>query len=291
MRVPCVGGGTFSIAVRRVVVRRRSAFQEMAVYDTGCFGKCLVLDGLIQSSERDHHVYDKAALKSLTPRDRSVLILGGGDGYVAATALESNGSLKVTVVELDAEVVRVSREFLGQQVLDDPRVVVFIEDALDFLRRSPGGAFDGVVCDLTDFPLGQGDDRFQLFYADVFSLLRGVMKKGAWISVYSGSKDATVSGGVRVADLMTGILEREFCSLDTTEVYVPSFGEASCFIHGKLAGGPASGTAGDKPGARKEKGTLQRADAGLPQGVVAPRTPSGRPPRGKARQRIIKAER
>lgn len=243
LRVPCVGGGIFSIEITRLLHRRRSAYQEIAVYETAAFGKCLVLDGLIQSSERDHRIYDDAVLAPLSEGDRRLLVLGGGDGYVAATALALNPALQVTIVELDPDVPAVSREFLGQQVFDDPRVALSVEDAFDFLRRAPGGAYDGVVCDLTDFPLGQGDDRFQPFYADIFSLMRGVMGEGAWLAVYSGSKDATVSGGTLITDVITGMLSREFASLQIREVLVPCFGERSCFILGRLS--PPSLTPGN----------------------------------------------
>ena len=274
--MPCVGGGTFSIEVNRAVHRRTSSYQDITVYDTKAFGKCLVLDGLIQSSEADHRVYDRAALRNLSPRDDRILVLGGGDGYVAATALEMNPSLRVTIVELDPAVVEVSREFLEQGVFDDPRVTFVIEDAVDFLRHAPEKTYDGVVCDLTDFPLGQGDDGFQLFYSDIFSLVEGVMKTGAWIAVYSGSKGATDSGGALVTDILAGMLARHFAGLENAEILVPCFGEGSCFIHGRLADPKQPEVVERTRGVRKKAFRTPGTDRSLAAGGVAEVSPSKR---------------
>lgn len=101
-----VGAPPVRIPVQRLVYKDRSAHQEIVICDTEIFGRCLLLDGTIQCSERDHDLYDRTMLHRLTPDDRRLLIIGGGDGYIAATAMQLNPFLaEITFDDLDGEVV------------------------------------------------------------------------------------------------------------------------------------------------------------------------------------------
>jgi spermidine synthase len=66
-----------------------------------------------------------------------VLIGGLGVGFSLAEAL-ALGAASVTVVEIEPAVLRWNREHLGTVALDDPRVIVAIEDLADFLARDHG---------------------------------------------------------------------------------------------------------------------------------------------------------
>src|SRR5688572_3495170 len=88
--IPCFNGPPLIIPVKSQLHKGRSQFQEIAVYDTQEFGKCLLLDGSIQCTQSDHEQYDRIILKKLKPSDQRLLILGGGDGYIAETALKLN---------------------------------------------------------------------------------------------------------------------------------------------------------------------------------------------------------
>ena len=65
--------------------RARSEFQEVLVLQTKEYGRCLVLDGVIQLTERDEFAYQEmiAHLPLFAHANpTSVLIVGGGDGGV-----------------------------------------------------------------------------------------------------------------------------------------------------------------------------------------------------------------
>jgi spermidine synthase len=229
----CASGNKLRIPVTELLHTSRSLYQEITVCDTSQFGRCLLLDDVIQTAESDHEIYDRAVLHKLRPADRTLLILGGGDGYAAAQALEINPELRVTVIELDGAVVATARDHLGQMVFNNSRIELIVEDAFTFLPRSGTDAFDGIVCDLTDFPVGYDQEQGAEFYSKIFSASGEALKWGGWIAVYAGATDLMLDGGVRVVDRLHGLLAQSFDKTECAEVLVPSFGEPCCFLYGE----------------------------------------------------------
>src|SRR3989304_10270838 len=70
-------------AIEEIVYSGRTAFQKIEIMQSGAFGKCLVLDGKIQSSEFDEYVYHEALVHPALiahPHPEKVFIAGGGEG-------------------------------------------------------------------------------------------------------------------------------------------------------------------------------------------------------------------
>lgn len=233
--INCANGDVLRIPVTGLLHKSRSPYQEITICDSSRFGRCLLLDDVIQTAESDHVIYDRAILHELRPSDRHLLILGGGDGYAAAQALSINPALHVTVVELDGAVVAAARNHLGQTIFDDPRVDLIVEDAFTFLPGVDTAAFDGIVCDLTDFPVGYDQEQGTDFYRRIFSVSDAALKPGGWIAVYAGATDLKLDGGVLVVDRLRGLLAESFGKGEGTEVLVPSFGEVCSFLYGEKA--------------------------------------------------------
>lgn len=65
----------------------RSKFQEIAIYRSEHYGKVLMLDGVIQLTERDANAYNEMMAHPAMfshPNPKRVLVIGGGDGYVVS---------------------------------------------------------------------------------------------------------------------------------------------------------------------------------------------------------------
>ncbi len=155
--------------VRAVVHRERTAHQDMLILDTGPFGRVLVLDGIVQTTERDNHFYHEMMVHVpilAHGRVRRVLIVGGGDGGCLREAVR-HGGVAVTLVDLDEAVIRASQRFmpdLADGAFDHPRAAVVIADGIAWMRQA-GEAFDAIVVDSTD-PIGPGEALFtEEFYA------------------------------------------------------------------------------------------------------------------------------
>ena len=159
-----------------VVERRRSPYQEIAVYDTLQYGRLLALDDVVMTTLGDEFVYHEMLVHpALTacPRPERVLIVGGGDGGAVREVCRHPAVRQIVLAELDAEVVDVCRRHLpeisGQ--LDDPRVEVRIGDAVDFLATAAADAFDVILIDSPD-PIGPAAALFgRAFYADCARVL------------------------------------------------------------------------------------------------------------------------
>lgn len=79
-------GQAMSLEVSKVLHREKSQYQDILVVETKSYGKVLILDGIIQCSEKDEFAYQE--MISFLPlcchkNPEKVLIVGGGDGGVA----------------------------------------------------------------------------------------------------------------------------------------------------------------------------------------------------------------
>ncbi|HEY3418165.1 MAG TPA: polyamine aminopropyltransferase [Armatimonadota bacterium] len=159
-----------SVQVRELLYEGQSTFQHLQVLDTVPFGRMLVLDDATQTSVVDEYIYHEMLVHvpmMTHPDPKRVLIIGGGDGGALRRVLEYPVE-KATMVEIDGEVVRVSREFLPSIAGDaftNPRGELLIDDGVKYLRETQEH-FDVILVDSTD-PVGPAVDLFgEAFYQD-----------------------------------------------------------------------------------------------------------------------------
>lgn len=227
-------GNVMRIEVKELLDGTKSDYQDIMFLDTEEFGKSLVIDGIMQATEKDHSVYDKAILDKLGTDDERILIMGGGDGFVAETALEINPGLKMEIVDIDAEVVKGCEKFFNQSSFKDKRVGLCIGDIFEYLKNYPedGAKFDGIVADLTDEPARGGDvSDFGKFYDEVFALAKKALRDGGWISMQAGASKVT-GEHIDAASILKESLERNgFKEISRKDVMIPSFGESNAFLY------------------------------------------------------------
>jgi spermidine synthase len=85
-------------------------------------------------------------LPSYLTQPRTMLHLGMGGGALARLHLHAHPRIRVDGVDIDPEMIRLGRRFLGLR--DDPRLSIHVEDGRTFLSRRPDTRYDVVVCDL-----------------------------------------------------------------------------------------------------------------------------------------------
>jgi len=187
----------YAHGIKQIVVHKKTAFQELAIVETGLHGRALVLDGKWQSCEADEFLYHEplvhpAMLQHGAPR--RVLILGGGEGATAREVLRWKTVEHCTMVDIDEEVVQACREHLvsmHQNVFDDPRLETVIDDALKFLDRSRAD-WDVVISDLSD-PIEHGPS-YKLFTREYFQQARRVLRPGGVFVLQAGPVGPTDMG-------------------------------------------------------------------------------------------------
>ncbi len=177
--------GIFFVAGKRLLAVK-TRFQKMAIYETDSFGRVLLLDGLVQTTERDEFFYHEMLVHpALTahPKPDDVLIIGGGDGGALREVLRHRVK-RATLVEIDEEVIAACRRFFPglASSLDDPRASVKVADGNDFITGS-ADRFDVILVDSSD-PVGPSAVLHQRrFFAD----LKARLKPGGIIAAQAGS--------------------------------------------------------------------------------------------------------
>ncbi|GGC72568.1 polyamine aminopropyltransferase [Undibacterium terreum] len=137
------------------IAEASSSFQHIQISESAEFGKIMRIDDAYMTSERDEFFYHECLVHPAAlahPAPRRALIIGGGDGGSTEELLKHPGMEHVSLCEIDAEVVRLSRAHL-QNIhhgkLDDSRVEHVHADGFAFIREATD-SYDLILLDLTD---------------------------------------------------------------------------------------------------------------------------------------------
>ena len=211
----------------RRLARVDSPYQRIEVWDTPQLGRLFTLDGRPMTSTGDEFIYHECMVHPAAlahPSPKAALVLGGGDGGAAQQLLKHPGIERIVVAELDAQVVRLTREYLPEVhggAFDDPRVELVIGDAADFvagaLQTVPATEqFDLVVFDLTppDSPASG------LYTPDFYMQLKRVMSPTAALSLHLGSPYFHAE---RIAGLLNDLRDT-FAIVRTMSTFIPLYG-------------------------------------------------------------------
>jgi spermidine synthase len=169
-----------SLLVKRTLADEQTEYQHLQVYETEFFGNTLVLDGIIQLTERDNMGYHEMIVHVpmlAVKNPRRVLIVGGGDGGSLQQVLRYPSVEEAVVCELDQRVVDISRQCFPKfgDPWSDPRAKLLVRDAFGYLEENPG-QFDVIISDTTD-PIGMAE---RLFSDEFYKLMvRALVPGGA----------------------------------------------------------------------------------------------------------------
>ncbi|PNH04653.1 Thermospermine synthase ACAULIS5 [Tetrabaena socialis] len=164
----------WSYRVSAVLFSGRSDYQDVDLVDTPTWGKVLLLDGKMQSTEADEEVYHELLVHPPLlhhPCPKRVFIMGGGEGATAREVLRHREVEQVVMVDIDKVVTDFCSKHLTRNIaaFRDPRLQLINDDARAQLQAADDGSFDVIIGDLAD-PL-DGGPCYQLytqeFYRDV----------------------------------------------------------------------------------------------------------------------------
>lgn len=168
--------------VKSLLHREKSAFQEISVIETEGFGRALVLDGIVQTTERDGWIYNEMITHiplAAHPNPSVVCIIGGGDCGAVRETVKYPAVKRVDMVEIDPRVVSVCRKFLPSIAGEgdpDPRIHFLYKDGAAFVKEKKK-EYDVFIVDSSD-PVGPAKVLFEEpFYRDVHRALKddGIM--------------------------------------------------------------------------------------------------------------------
>jgi len=177
---PLWPGQAMSIEIEKTIMEERSELQEIVVYKSKTYGNVLVLDGVIQLTDRDWPAYQEMITHIgmlAHPNPERVLIIGGGDGGVIGEVLKHKSIKQIVLVEIDKLVIEVCKKYFPQFVgWDDPKVTVLIADGAKYLAENQS-QFDVIIVDSSD-PVGPAET---LFTKSFYDSLKGGLRPGGII--------------------------------------------------------------------------------------------------------------
>lgn len=174
--------------VRDVLLNTRSDHQRIKVLETTAYGRVLVLDDIVQTTELDEFMYHEMLVHVpmfTHHKPRRVLIIGGGDGGSLREVLKHPVS-HVDMVDIDKQVIEACVELMPGlnnlgTIYQDQRVSLHIADAFDFVKACDEH-YDVIICDTTD-PVGVGE---VLFTSEFYHALTLRLAAGAVMSLQNG---------------------------------------------------------------------------------------------------------
>ena len=203
----------------------QTAYQRVEIVDSVPFGRCLMLDGKIQSSESDEYLYHEALVQPvmcLHPHPKKIFIGGGGEGATLREVLKHKSVDSVIMIDIDETVVDLCKEFLPnhhQGAFQDSRLELHYQDARDFLATT-SDTFDVIILDLAD-PIESGP-AFKLYTQDFYRLAEKCLRDEGILVTQSGP-----AGPYDYKECFTAIcntLGTIFTDVYPYSLYVPCFG-------------------------------------------------------------------
>ena len=164
-----------TLKIKEILYSGKTPFQKVQILNTEQFGKVLVLDGVIQTTEKDEFIYHEMMTQVPLfshPNPRRVLVIGGGDGGIVREILK-HPIEEVYLVEIDEQVITLSKKYLSaicKGAFKDSRTRVRVEDGAQFITEQTD-PFDIVMIDSTD-PIGPAKVLFsKKFYQGIKRVL------------------------------------------------------------------------------------------------------------------------
>ncbi|KND04256.1 S-adenosylmethionine decarboxylase proenzyme [Spizellomyces punctatus DAOM BR117] len=230
-----------------VLADERSPYQRVEIVDSQSFGRCMLLDRVVQFCESDNEVYTrqitervfKPYFKGAAARlknkhqapDLVVQLVGGGDGWVSSHILDRYGDRvkHITAVDIDPLVTELTKEHFEpvgtSDAFTDSRVTWIYDDAGKWLATSgQSDSVDIFIIDCTDHTAEAAKILYtQEFYNNVYRML----KRGGRVVQQMNTDDPSYTEFFRQAESVW--LAAGLKGLQKWSEYVPSFGGKSTF--------------------------------------------------------------
>lgn len=230
-----VSNKTYNIMpLKKIIVRKKTKYQDVIIADLDEYGISLILDGYIQSTESDEHIYHEVLVHPAMvthPKPEKVLVIGGGEGATVREVLKHNTVKHVVMVDIDGELIELAKKYLEcmhKGAFYDPRLKLIIADGKEYVETT-NEKFDVVILDLTDpyssaLSLELYKEKFYRKVRDILIDDNGIIVTQAGSSFFFENIYRKVLEAVKSA----------FPLIREYNVWIPSFSYACNFILASL---------------------------------------------------------
>ena len=187
------------------IYSKNSMYQQIDVYDFEKnkynIDRCLVLDDelqLCQSHEKKYHEFMTHFPSYYLNQIKNVLIIGGGDCMNLREVMKYKSIKQVDMLELDPDVIKVSKKFFNQSTFKkDNRVNIILGDAYGNIIKQKNNFYDLILIDLTE----DNTNNSPLDTTDFYKLCKTKLKKDG-IIVKNGN---SLENYLRLKDIFTHV--------------------------------------------------------------------------------------
>ncbi len=211
-------------AMERFLVTSQSRFQNMEIAHSYQYGKCLLLDGKMQSSERDEFIYHEALVHPALithPEPRRVAIIGGGEGATLREVLKHRTVREGVQIDIDEDVMKMSEKHLPEWnagAFRDKRAKMLTADGRKFLANSKNSTWDVIIVDITE-PV-EGGPSYLLFTREFYEICADKLTPQGVVSLQAGS---TACVDLDMHAMIMRTLKTVFPVVRSFSIEVPSF--------------------------------------------------------------------
>lgn len=129
-----------------------------------------------------HDSFSLGALNLANKYPKEVLILGGGDGFLAQRLVKEPKIEKVTLIELDVEMIKLAKthptlQDLNGKVFDNKKLTIINDDAFSWLKKN-NIKYDGIFI---DFPYPINYELGRLYSIEFYKLVVEHLKKDGFM--------------------------------------------------------------------------------------------------------------
>ena len=197
-----------SLLIKNTIFSYNSIFQKIDIIENSFFGRVLMLDNIVQTTEADEYFYHEMFVHVplfAHENPKNVLIIGGGDGGILREAIKHKNIEKVTMVEIDKDVVNacsLHMPKLNDGAFASKKANVIIGDGVEFVKNT-NEKFDVILIDSTD-PISVGEGLFtREFYQNVKKCLNdnGILVTQSGVPFYQ--IDELISIKNKLKDIFT----------------------------------------------------------------------------------------
>ena len=224
--------------IRKYLVRTQTPFQKAIVADTYSFGRCLVLDGEMQSSQIDEFIYHESLVHPAMichPNPKNILILGGGEGATVRELLKHKTVEMITMVDIDGDVIEFCKKHLKpwhQGAFNSKKLRLVVGDAKAFVENTDE-KFDVIISDLPS-PIEKGP-AYQLYTIEFYKKMLTRFNKGGLFVMQAGSGNLLQ---FELHQVLHSTLRKIFKHVRPFYAHVPSFDVPWAFLIGSDTNDP-----------------------------------------------------
>jgi spermidine synthase len=150
----------------------QSPFQRVRILESYKYGKMLALDDMVMTTINDEfHYHEMIAHPAMFTHGnaKNVLVIG-----TVREVLKHSSVEKVTMVEIDGEVINACKEYLPTiaAAFDHPKLNLIVDDGIAFIKLAEKESYDIIIIDGSD-PVGPAEGLFSVeFYTNCFNALK-----------------------------------------------------------------------------------------------------------------------